>query len=145
MKLDEEHYKMHDKSLQCASNWFRSKYQALEHSTTHTVTYGAAFPKFAFTSTQLRHASTKLRHFRSLQSEVTQNMHHNEGVPLSLSPLPQQCALTLQIHSHGSVGVMRLTPLPASPYLHAPCSRLAALLQKRDLTYGLASLKWWLF
>ena len=118
MKLDEVHYKVHEESLQCAPNWFGSKYQALKHGTTHTVTYGAAFPKFA--STKLRHASTKLRHFRSLQSEVTQNMHQHEGVPLSLSPLPQQCALTLQLHSHGSVGVMRLTPLPASTYLHAP-------------------------
>ena len=52
MKLDEEHYNIHEKSLQCAPNWFRSKYQALKHSTTHTVTYGAAFPKFA--STELR-------------------------------------------------------------------------------------------
>ena len=118
MKLLDEHYKLHEKSLQCASNWLRSKYQALEHSTTHTVTYGAAFPKFA--STQLRHATKHFRHFRSLQSEVTQNMYQNEGVPLSLSPLPQQCALTLQLHSHGSVGVTRLTPLPTSTYLHAP-------------------------
>ena len=35
MKLDEEHYKIHEKSLQCALNWFGSKYQALKHSTTH--------------------------------------------------------------------------------------------------------------
>ena len=52
MKLDEVHYKVHEESLQCAPNWFGSKYQALKHSTTHTVTYGAAFPKFA--STKLR-------------------------------------------------------------------------------------------
>ena len=48
--------------MRARSNWFRSKYQALEHSTTHTVTHGAAFPKIA--STQLRHASTKLRRIR---------------------------------------------------------------------------------
>ena len=58
MKLDEVHYKVHEESLQCAPNWFGSKYQALKHSTTHTVTYGAAFPKFA---------STKLRSTSALQ------------------------------------------------------------------------------
>ena len=71
MKLDEVHvhYKVHEESLQYAPNWFGSKYQALKHSTTHTVTCGAAFPKFA--STKLRHASTKLRHFRSRGLVVT--------------------------------------------------------------------------
>jgi hypothetical protein len=130
---------MHEKSLQCASNWFRSMYQALEHSTTHTP-----YRNLRCSVSKIRFNSASARDEALSALQVTAERSNTKHVPKRrCAPVSVTITATVCPHTAASLTWERgcdETHSFADFNVSACSSRLAALLQKRDLTYGFASL-----